>query len=90
MHRYSLEIPEPAPSFTWHGAPTGGIQVFPVINSGVATGGQGGPECPLDNKKIIKNQEKRGKEGKNQEKREKIRKKSQKSLRFFHFAPPDR
>ena len=30
-HRYREEIPEPAPSLSWHGAPIWGIQVFPMI-----------------------------------------------------------
>ena len=30
-HRYRLEIPEPAPSLSWHGAHIGGIRVFPAI-----------------------------------------------------------
>ena len=30
-HRYRPEIPEPAPSLLQHGAPIGGIQVFPAI-----------------------------------------------------------
>ena len=30
-HRYKPEIPEPAPSLSWYGAPVGGIRVFPTI-----------------------------------------------------------
>ena len=30
-HRYRTEIPEPAPSLSWHGALIGGIWVFPTI-----------------------------------------------------------
>ena len=30
-HRYTPEIPEPAPSLSWHGALFGGLRVFPVI-----------------------------------------------------------
>ena len=45
---------------------------FNICYYSVATGGQGGTECPLDNEKFAKNQEK---EGENQEKREKEGKK---------------
>ena len=31
FNRYLLEIPEPVPSLSWHSAPSGGIQVFPMI-----------------------------------------------------------
>ena len=31
MHRYTREIPEPAPSLYRHGAQIGGLRVFPVI-----------------------------------------------------------
>ena len=51
-------------------------------------GGRGGRVPPLTAKNLPKNREKEGK--KNREKRGKIGKKSQKSGRFFHFAPPDR
>ena len=30
-HRYTPEIPEPAPSLSWHGAQIGGLRGFPVF-----------------------------------------------------------
>ena len=35
VHRYTLEIPEPVPSWFWHGAQIGGLQIFPVIKISV-------------------------------------------------------
>ena len=32
-HKYTLAIPEPAPSLSRHGAQIGGLQVFPVIKT---------------------------------------------------------
>ena len=33
IHRYTREIPEPAPFLSWHGTQIGGIRVFPTIKT---------------------------------------------------------
>ena len=61
-----------------------------VINSGVATGGQGEQSATPDSEKFAKNRKKEEKIRKYREKRGRIGKKRKKSGTFFHFAPPDR
>ena len=31
LHRYTIEIPEPAPFLSWHGAQIEGLWIFPAI-----------------------------------------------------------